>query len=290
MECVDSTSRVVIGFALVAIAAGGTASAQPRSEPPGEPAAAEPAAAEPAAAEPAPYLFDIDAILDDVAATIPTLETVARGTLRRGRRAISIGPTIGVYGAAQPSPGEVDVAITAGLGLELFKIPVLPSRDNLRELIKERARAKLEQVIVAELQGKHVHPLELQRLAAQIYAEAIKEVLGVEDVRPRTVERPRLSLAVEGSYAIAAAAPAARLRAGLGIWKLTVGLTAAAAFTDPSVSVFAGAEVVVHALTSSGPRASVVDVFVRGEAELRHRDVANTDTVLLGARYLLDLL
>jgi hypothetical protein len=273
-------SWVVTALAITATA---TATAQPDpqpSPPPGE--------------EPAPrYLFGpeaIEALIDDIAANAPSLEKIAKGTLRRGRRAISIGPTLGAYGAAQPSPGEYDLAATFGLGMELFKIPVLPTRKNFRALVIERAKAKLKQVVIDELRGKELDPLELKAMADAIWIEAAKEILGMENIRSKTIERPRMTLAVEGNYLVSSGTWAARLRTGVGVWKLTMGVSVGAAFTDPETSLFAGGEFVVHFLTSKGARASVVDVFVRGDFEVRNRDVANTDTVVLGVRYLLDLI
>ena len=66
--------------------------------------------------------------------------------------------------------------------------------------------------------------------------------------------------------------------------------TSSMAFTDPDTSVFVGPELSMHILTSKEPRASVIDVFVRGDFEVLNRDVANTDMVVFGARFLLDVI
>ena len=59
---------------------------------------------------------------------------------------------------------------------------------------------------------------------------------------------------------------------------------------DDGVKVFAGPELVAHFLTSKNPRASVVDVFVRADLQTTGRGAETYDQLVLGARYLLDVL
>jgi hypothetical protein len=113
-------------------------------------------------------------------------------------------------------------------------------------------------------------------------------VLGLENVRPRTMERPKLTVALEVNRLMRAEAWMPRLRLGVGVWKLTVGGSFGPAFGD-STGIFVGPEVVAHFLTSKQPRASVVDVFLRADFEVRNRDT-NTDHIVVGARFLLDVL
>ena len=282
------------GWLAVVITASATASAQPEPEPqPEPPPEAQPPPTGPTLdIDPEWWLrkieaIDFEALLERIA---PGLENVARGTVRRGRRAISIGPTAGAYGAGIPSPGETDLGVTFGLGLEMFKIPVLPTMKNLKALVIERAKAKLKKAALDTFRGREPEPIELEQLARQAWDEAVKEILGLENVRARRIEKPRLTLAVEGNYLVRSETWMTRLRAGAGFWKVTLAATVTAGFTDPDTSVFVGPEVVLHILMSKGPRASVVDVFVRGDFEVRNRDVANTDMVTLGVRYLLDVI
>jgi hypothetical protein len=232
----------------------------------------------------------VDDVLARVEAASPTIKKVVRGAVRRARRAISIGPTVGAFGGSQPSPGEYDGAITFGLGVEIFKLPILPTPESLKALVMERAKAKLKDQLAARLAGGQAPPLELEQMARQIWDEAIQEVLGLENVRPKTMERPRLTLAVEANRFMDSDVWAARFRGGIGIWKVTLGGSLAVAFTDPETSVFTGVELATHLLTSKNPRASVVDVFVRGDFEVRNRDVANADMYVAGARFLFDLI
>ena len=112
----------------------------------------------------------------------------------------------------------------------------------------------------------------------------------MDDIRGRTMEKPKVTLGLEANRLLDSEVWAVRFRAGIGVSKVTIAGSFSTAFTDPETSVYTGLEVVAHFLTSKAPRASVVDVFVRGDFELRHRDVANLDTYVLGLRYLLDVL
>jgi hypothetical protein len=261
----DRTTIVVIALVLL----GGSAGAQPAGE--GE----------------VGIEINVDELLARAEAASPALRQIASGTFRRARRAISIGPTVGVFGAAVPSPGEYDVAITFGLGVEMFKLPILPSPENLKAMVLERAKAKLKE----RLGGLATQPVgaDLEQLVREVWEEAVREILGFQDPAPKTLERPRFTLALEGNRFLDAEAWAVRTRAGVGIWKVTLAGSFAVVFTDPQASVYTGLELVTHLLIAKNPRASVVDVFVRGDFELRNRDLANTDLVVLGARFLLDL-
>jgi hypothetical protein len=297
-QCCASRQRWALRRAglvvLVVVAATGSVGAQPGATHPQEVPSQAPPGAPPGHDAPVEeYVrerspLDVDAVLARIEAASPTIQTVALGTLRRARRSVSIGPTIGAWIAAVPSPGEYEQAITFGVGLEMFKIPVMPGPETLKALVVERAKAKLKQQLLARFRGDPTDPIALEQFAREIWQEAINEVLGLENVRPRTMERPKLTVALEVNRLMRAEAWMPRLRLGVGVWKLTVGGSFGPAFGD-STGIFVGPEVVAHFLTSKQPRASVVDVFLRADFEVRHRE-ANTDHLVLGARFLLDVL
>jgi len=226
---------------------------------------------------------DVDAAIARAQASSPTLESVARGITRRARRAIAVGPTVGLWAGRAPSPGVNEEAVTFGIGLEAFKVPVFPSTDSLKDLVVERAKEKLKQRAVG---GEDV-----DQLARDAWEEAVKEVLAMRDLEPHTFEPPALSLALEVNRTFESDAWLPRLRVGIGVWKLTIAASTAVALgTDaPKTPVYTGLELVGHAIVSPDPRASVVDIFVRGDFELRNRDT-NTDMIVVGARFLLDLI
>jgi hypothetical protein len=258
-----------------------TALAQPGAEPEAPPP--PPPAVEGSVDVRATGSFDVDAALQKLATNAPVLERIAKGTLKRARRAISIGPTVGAWAGYLADPGETETAITFGLGLEVFKIPVLPTPENIKQIAIERAKAKIKAGgIPAAGAG--------EQFVQEVWDDVVKEILGMEDIRGKTMERPRLSLGLEANRYLDAEAWATRLRLGIGISRVTLAGSFTVAFTDPKTSVFTGVELVTHFLLSKGPRASVVDIFVRGDFEVRNRDLANVDTYVLGTRFLLDAL
>src|SRR4051812_34044008 len=56
--------------------------------------------------------IDVDALVARAQAASPTLETIARGTLRRARRAIALGPTVGAWSGYVPGQEQGETAIT----------------------------------------------------------------------------------------------------------------------------------------------------------------------------------
>jgi hypothetical protein len=223
---------------------------------------------------------NIDAVVDQIAASAPDIERIAKNTFRRARRALSVGPTAGLFGGAFLDAEQADAAITFGIGAELFKVPVLPSPESIKALVIERAKDKLK--------SRQLGTGDLRQIVQEAWDEAMRELFGMDGVRYKTMEKPRLSLALEGNRYLDTEVWAVRLRAGIGISKVTLAASFATAFTDPKTSVFTGLEVVTHFLLAKRPRSSVLDVFLRADFEVRNRDVANTDFYGVGVRYLLD--
>lgn len=278
-------SWVVIALAITT----GTAVAQPGNTPPVEPSPPGAGAEVQAGAD---FYVNPEAGVDDLIARVqaasPTLETVARGTFRRARRVISFGPTAGLWLGAVPAQDDSESALTFGLGLELFKVPVFPGPETLKALVIERAKAKLKDQLRARFRGQPAPPIEAEQLAREIWEEAVKEVLGLENIRPKTMERPRLTAALEVNKLFRADAWMPRVRLGVGVWKVTLAGSFGVATAD-GTPVYTGVELVTHFLVSKNPRASVMDVFLRADFEVRHRDT-NTDQLVLGARFLLDVI
>jgi hypothetical protein len=256
---------------------------------------------ETAPSAPAPPPADNDSMVDQAiaraAAAAPTVEHVAMGALRRARRSVSVGPTVGLSTTAILQPGDVDAALSFGLGLELFDVPVMPSMEAIQELVKDRVKTEAKDRMKQVFAGRQPDPVEVDQLVAQIYADVRKEILGLDNVRPRTFEKPELSVALEANRLFRADRWLGRARLGIGVWKLTLGLTSAVGHVcrgdgcDDRVKVFVGPEIVVHALTSPNPRANVFDVFLRADLQANGRGTDGTyDQVMLGARFLLDVI
>jgi hypothetical protein len=275
---------------LVLVLLTSTAIAQPGTTPPADPPA--PTGVQIGNNRIAP---DLDALVAQAQAEAPTIETVVRGTFRRARRALSIGPTVGLWTAAIIDPGDLDAALTIGVGFETFKVPVLPSMQTLQDLIVERVKAQMKQRIVDAFQGRPPEPLELDALVKQAYEDVRNEILGLNNVRPKTFERPQFTVGFEANRLFGADRWLGRTRVGIGVWKVTLALSAAVGRVcrggtcDDGVKAFIGPEIVLHALPSKQPRAPVIDAFVRADFQANGRGVETYDQLVLGARYLLDV-
>jgi hypothetical protein len=233
----------------------------------------------------------VDEMIARAQAASPTLEKVARGAFRRARRAVSIGPTVGAWGGVVPAQDDTESAITFGIALETFKVPILPTPETLKQLVIERAKAKVKDQILARFQGQQPDPVTLEGFVREVWEEAVKEVLGLENIRPKTMERPALNVAIEVNRLFTTKAWAPRLRVGIGVWKFTLGASLAGGLGAEGYEktpVYLGLELVTHFMMSKNPRSSVVDVFARMDFEMRNRDT-NSDQFVLGLRYLLDV-
>src|SRR5678815_2980913 len=164
------------------------ARAQPGATPPSEPAPTD-----------ATGDANLDAAVAKAQAQAPSIETVARGTFRRARRAISIGPTAGLWTAAIIDPGDLDAALTVGIGFETFKVPVMPSMETVQTLINERVKAQLKDRVKQVFKGQPPDPIALDTMAMEVYTEVRDELLGVKNVRPKTMERPQFTVGFEAN-------------------------------------------------------------------------------------------
>jgi len=223
-----------------------------------------------------------EGLIDQLAVNAPLIERVAKGTLKRARRAVSVGPTVGAFAGYFPGAEESDYALSFGIGVEVFKIPILPTPETIKTIAKDRAKARLKEKLATG------GAFDAQALAREIWDDVVKEVLGMENIAGKTMEKPRFTVGLEANRLLDSEVWMTRFRAGLGISKLTLAASSAVAFTDPKTSVYAGLELVAHFLTSKKPRASVVDVFFRADFELRND--ADLNFYVLGVRYLLDAL
>lgn len=299
--------RTLIALAIVLVSA--TAFAQPGNTPPQEPAPQEQpplppdgqGAPPPGQGAPpdqgGPPQINYDELLARAQAASPTIEKVVRGAFRRARRAISVGPTVGLWGGPVIAQSEQEGAFTFGIGVETFKIPIVPSFETLKQLVMDRAKAKLMDQVVARFQGQQPDPVTLEQFAKDVWEEAVKEVLDLQNLYPHRIERPALHFGLEVNRMFNMGSWAPRARFGFGFKKVSLGATLAFPLGGdagmenlyPNRPVYLGFEVIVHIMMSKGPRSSVADVFVRADLEMRNRDT-NTDALVIGVRYLLDLL
>ncbi len=220
----------------------------------------------------------------------PSFSDIARGTLTRARRAIAIGPIVGIGVAYAPTPDEADVPISFGLAVYSFKIPVLPDPALVKELIVERTKAKvIERAKQMIAEGKPApDQAELERMAREVFEEVKAEVLGQLSARPKVWERPAYTLALEGVYFTSSEAWQTRLTLGIGIKGFTIGPSLVGHFADEN-GMYLGGELAVHLLPTKSPRSPVVDVFVRYDFGVTEA-TTEADQLTFGARFLLDII
>ena len=239
----------------------------------------------------------IDQAIAKAQAEMPTVLTIAKGAFRRARRSVAIGPTVGTWGAAYITPGEADLALTVGLGFEMFKVPVMPDMETLKALVVERVKAVAKDRIKQAFQGRAIDPVYLDQIVLKVYEDVRKEILGLENVRAKTLERPAYTIAFEADRRFGAERWLGRTRVGVGVWKLTFALSASFGKAcrgdgcDDRIRGFIGPEVVLHVIPSGAPRANVIDLFLRGDFQATGRaDTTTYDQLVVGARYLVDII
>jgi hypothetical protein len=217
----------------------------------------------------------------------PTRKEIALGVVRGVRRSIALGPTFGAFAAYAPSPSDFDAGISFGLELELFQTR-LPTPERLQELAKEKAKAKLLQIIRDRFGGQRPDAATMKELVRQIAAEIKAEVIAGILAEPPVLERPRLAIPLEANYMFSSGDWLARAGFAIGIGPVSIGPSFSVRFGDQTVARLGG-ELSIHLLPTPSPRSPVLDIFLRGDFELHKRDT-NDDQIVLGARVLLDLI
>jgi hypothetical protein len=207
----------------------------------------------------------------------PSVRTVIEGTVDRARRAVAFGPTVGGAIVYAPTPGDADFPLSFGVALVLFKVPVVPGPALIQEVVVSRLKARIGA-------RTDLDEAELAEIAREVKAE----VLGEMSVRPKTFEKPRLAIALEGAFLPRGDAWQARLTVGVGLSMVTIGPTIAGSFGDAN-GLHLGGELAVHLMHKKSARAPVFDLFLRGDLGVTD---ATTDasTIGVGARVMLDLI
>jgi hypothetical protein len=213
---------------------------------------------------------------------------VARRSLDRFRRSVTLGPTL----HASPSmtaddDRSIDVQVGAGLALLRYDIPALPTYEQIQSiLISGLTSAVVAQVRAAAERGQVLSEAEQRRLVEESWQRLKDELLA--GVRPRRLERPRMALVGEVAYTDDADAWDVRLLAGIGVSKLFV--SAGVSFHhEGEAALLVPIELSLPVLLSDGLRSPVVQLFVRGDLVV----AGGEDTparLFAGARFALDVL
>lgn len=209
---------------------------------------------------------------------------IGMSALDRARRSVALGPYVGLAGTGGKNQ-DLDAALSFGLGLSRFAIPIAPDRAEIEGVLKDRFvklfLEKLDQAMKGSLDGSNVHP---KQIAKDVWNDILQGYL--EGRRHRMLEDPGFRIHVEGTRLFAADAWQARATVGTGVLGVAVGLSFGGHFGDANYA-FIGLEA-AKPLVFGTARTPVVDILGRVDRGFGedHDDLSFS----LGARLLLDVL
>jgi hypothetical protein len=208
------------------------------------------------------------------------VEALAKAAIGRTRRAIAIGPHVGGAGIIDAKDAANGGAISFGLGLYTFKVPM---GLNLKEVIKERVKAEFRSAIArGEVDG--------DKLLQDIIEKVIRDVLDGA-YGSQTFPKPAVTVLLEGEKALGDADGfLVRLMVGYGVSKLNLGFSVAGSFPaadNAQNTLLLGPELSLRLTPIGQHRTPVFDVFARAEFGVRS---PNPATVSIGVRLLLDVI
>lgn len=217
------------------------------------------------------------------------LPPIVRGSIRRARQAIALGPRGGVAVGYAPSPGRGEVAVSLGLALEVFEGPILPGKEELHAWLVEGLQARIVAVArdLAARGGLPLDPGALRPYARAILQAVHADVSGRMAVQRRWFPPPRFGVAVDGAGYTGSDGLELRLTASLGVGPVSVGPTAAFRSDPDDPGVLVGGEVAGHLVTGKGPRTPVLDLFLRLELAADQNPTTSHQGVI-GLRLLID--
>jgi hypothetical protein len=200
------------------------------------------------------------------------VKSSTRAAVQRTRRSLALGPTVGVAGAYVIGPDQADAPVTFGIAFRKFHIPWLPERDDVKKMIIDRAK-----------EGG-----DLTDMVTDVGGQLLGEVTGRRPRPPKTLEKPKLAITVEGARLLDSGDWQVRAAVGFGISKVTLGPALSGHIGDVD-GLLIGGELAMHLTPWKGVRSPVVDVYLRGELGVTNQ-VEDVDIVSLGTRFLYDLI
>lgn len=217
-----------------------------------------------------------------------TIRLVLDNAVDRTRRRIALGPMIGVAAAYTIDSEDTGVPFSFGLGLDFFKIPIMPGPEEIQAIVldavKVRVAAHVQDVVAQGLPAPT--PDELQSLTEEIRDRLVAEYLRKR--RHRTLEKPQLTIALEEVRMPGGGTWITRLTPGFGVSRFTIGPTFMGSLGDVK-GVYLGGEVAVHLTPRDSPRSPVIDLYVRADFGVSG-DAKSADLVWVGTRLLIDLI
>lgn len=213
------------------------------------------------------------------------LRDVIPGALRQTRRSIAIGPHVG-FATVVDDDGNSDVGVTFGLALYTFKRPsLLDLKQRATEMIEQRVKARLAEAVAAGAPPPDVKSL-VEEEGHKVLEELADELGGLEEIRPKVLEKPSLKLVVEG--AVLGDAWLARVGVGKGVGPISLGVGGGVLRAGGDTAPLVGGELSLHLTPVGQLRTPVLDVYVRGDVGFF--DAGKAGVFTGGVRALVDLL
>jgi hypothetical protein len=206
-------------------------------------------------------------------------DAVARAAVGRARRAIAIGPHIGAFEQIDAKDSATGFGLSFGLGLYTFEVPL---GLRLREVIKARVKDELRARIASGDPN-----VDGEQMIRDIIEKVVHDVLE-GGYGSQTWQAPKLSIVLEGQKTLGDADGfGARLFAGYGVSKLSLGLSASVMHAGDTTTALFGPELALRLTPIGEMRTPVFDVFAR--VEIGARSTAPVAGAV-GLRLLLDVL
>lgn len=207
-------------------------------------------------------------------------------TVSRTRRAIAVGPFVGAMPII-PTAGDADGAVSFGVALSLFDVPIVPDRKAIEQIVMDRAKALLKEAVeAAVLRGEEPTEDDLATMGREILRQVLAEFL--EARTPKLWEKPRAHLHLAGARLFRSDAWQARATVAVGLLgRVSLGPTLMLDLDDDT-DLFLGPEMSVQLLPGKGPRSPIVGVYLRADFALT-RDERDA-LISAGGRIMLDLI
>lgn len=200
------------------------------------------------------------------------VQSSARAAVQRTRRSMALGPVVGIAGGYVMGPDQADAPLTFGLAFRKFDIPWMPEAKDVQRMVIDRA-----------LEGGDVTDM-----AKDVAGQLLGEVTGRRPRPPKTLEKPKLAITLEGARLLDAKDWQVRAAVGFGLSKITIGPALTGHIGDVD-GLLVGGELAVHLTPWKGVRSPVVDLYLRGEIGVTNQ-VEDVDIVSVGTRFLYDLI
>ncbi len=209
---------------------------------------------------------------------------IGMNALERARRSIAIGPFIGLHGVRGPG-NDMDGAISFGIGLSRFDVPIIPDRSEIESILKDRFKAlfiqKFNEALQGDVNGRGIDP---KQIAKQAWNDVLSAYL--KGRKHQMLEKPGLRLHAEATKLFVQDAWQGRITASIGIGPIALGFSGGGEFGDANFA-FVGIEA-TKPLVFGEARTPVLELF--GRLDRGFGEGHNDLDASLGARFLLDIL